>query len=113
MQLLSSWFVLLLLASVGLASRDGGEESHWSEAREHTWSKARANTKYIVVLKPNSSGLLGQIIGSILGKTLDGLAQFTLGAFSGFNAELTKEQLEILKKNPSVRNHNFWIEYRS
>lgn len=103
MQLLSSWFVLLVLASVGLASRDERGESQWSEEREHTWSRARADTRYIVVLKPNNSGLLPGIISGLLGKTLDGLAQFTLGAFSGFNAQLTKEQLAILKMNPSVR----------
>ena len=93
--------MVLLLATLGVASRDDGWEK--SEGRERTWSKARADTRYIVVLKPNNGGLLGSIIGSILPETLDALAQFTLGAFSGFNAELTQDQLEKLKKNPNVR----------
>ena len=99
MQFLSSCFALLLLASFGLASQDKG----WDRGFRAPTVHARADPKYIVVLKPNSGGLLGGIIDSLLGKTLDGLVEFTLGAFSGFNAELSQDQLEKLKMNPNVR----------
>jgi hypothetical protein len=95
MQLFTSWLFVLLLAGVGIASSDN--------VREHLQAKAKADGKYIVVLQPDRGSLLGQLITGILGRPLEALAQFTLGAFSGFNAELSKEQLERLKKNPNVR----------
>jgi hypothetical protein len=61
-----------------------------------------AADKYIVVLKAGDGGLLAQIISGILGKTLSGLAQFTVGTFSGFNADLTPDQVSKLQKNPNV-----------
>ena len=102
MQFFVSWLTFLLLATIGICSRDDAWDKADFSGNERSWSKARADTKYIVVLKPNSGGLLGSIIGSILPKTLDTLAQFTLGAFSGFNAELTQDQLDRLRKNPNV-----------
>jgi hypothetical protein len=94
MHLLSSWLVLVLFTSLSVAASENFPEN--------SQSKVRADSKYIVVLKPDRGGLLGGVISGIVGRPLGALAQFTLGAFSGFNAELSLEQLERLKKNPNV-----------